>query len=170
VKRRAFIPSPLAPLEERVALSHAALAPALAHQPVLIRSQSLKLYGLVLGSDKTVGTVHQLNSTGGTISPLDTVALAGFLVIPKNVGANRPVHGSVTISNAHGSVAVSLTGTVTVYNGRFRFASGNLTYKIVSGTKAYQAAKGTGSVLYGPGPVLAPGRFLLDFGNYPLPP
>jgi hypothetical protein len=59
---------------------------------------------------------------------------------------------------------------VTVYNGSFSFAFGNLSYKIVSGTKADHGATGTGPVLYGPGPDFQPGRFLLDFGNYPPPP
>jgi hypothetical protein len=151
-------------------LSQATLASALVHQPVLVQSQKLKLYGVVLGRDKTVGTLHDLSSTGGTIAPLGAVSLRGFLVIPKKVGANQPVEGSVTISNSHGSVIVSLKGTVTVYKGSFQWASGNLTYKIVSGTDAYKGAKGSGPVLYGPGPVFAPHRFLLDFGNYPPPP
>jgi hypothetical protein len=170
MKRRAFIPSPVLRLEERLALSHGGLVPAVAHQPALIRSQSLNLYGLVLGSDKTVGTLHQFKASGGTISPLGLVSLAGFLMIPHKVGANRAVHGVVTFSNAHGSVAVSLTGKVTVYKSRFWFASGNLSYRIVAGTKDYQGAKGAGPVLYGPGPVFIPGRFMLDFGNYPPPP
>jgi hypothetical protein len=169
-QRRAFIPSALAPLENRIALSHSGLALSLRGQPALIQSQSVNLYGFVLGSDKVVKTVHHLSASGGTISPLGRVSLNGYLVIPNEVGVNRPVHGSVTISNAHGSVTVSLAGRVTVYESSFRWASGNLTYKIVGGSKAYRAAKGTGHVLYGPGPVFIPGRFLLDFGNFPPPP
>jgi hypothetical protein len=170
VKVRAFIPSLLCLLEERIALSHSGLVHSLAHQPALVQSRSLNLYGFVIGSDNTVGTMHRLNSSGGTISPLGTVSLTGFLVIPNRVGANRPAHGSVTISNANGSVTVSLTGRVTVSQGIFRFASGKLTYKIISGTKAYHGEKGSGSVLYGPGPVALPDRFLLDFGKFPPPP
>ena len=170
MKDRAFIPSLLFPLEERIVLSHSGLAHSLTPHPALVQSQSLNLYGFVIGSDKTVGKRHQLNAPGGTISPIGAVSLAGVLVIPQKVGANRPVHGSVTISNAHGKITVSLTGSVTVHKGSFRWASGKLTYKIVAGTMAYQGAKGTGSVLYGPGPVFLPRRFLLDFGNYPPPP
>jgi hypothetical protein len=74
------------------------------------------------------------------------------------------------ISNAQGTLEVCLSGTVTVYKGPFTWASGSLTYKIDSGTKADQGATGTGPVSYGPGPVFIPGRFLLDFGNFPPPP
>ena len=156
MKRRAFIPSSLAPLEERVALSHAGFASDLATPPALTQSHRLNLYGFVLGRDKTVGTMHKLQATGRTISPLGSVSLAGFLVIPKTGRANRSVHGTVTISNAHGSLVISLTGTVTVFHGAFSFASGNLRYKIVSGTKAFHRTTGSGPVLYGPGPVFAP--------------
>jgi len=170
MRRPAFIPSSPAPLEERITPSHWGLASAGATPPALTRSHSLNLYGLLLGSDTTVGTVHRLRATTGTISPLGNVSLTGFLVIPNTGAANRPVHGEVTISNAQGTVTVSLRGTVTVYKASFSFASGNLSYRIVSGTKADYGATGTGPVLYGPGPVFQPGRFLLDFGNYPLPP
>jgi len=138
--------------------------------PALTRAHSLDLYGLALGSDTTDGTVHRLQATGGTISPLGRVSLTGFLVIPNGRAATRAVRGMVTISNAQGTLKVSLTGTVTVYKGPFPFASGNLSYKIVSGTKADRGARGAGPVLYGLGPVFQPGRFLLDFGNYPPPP
>jgi hypothetical protein len=172
MKRRAFIPSSFVLLEQRIALSQAefASAPALP-APALMESQSLNLYGLALGHDKTVGAVHRLKSTvSTTVSPLGTISLTGTLVIPHKRGANRVVHGTVSISNAQGSVVVSLAGTVRVYKGLVPFASGNLSYKIVSGTGAYQGATGSGPVLYGPGPVLGRGRFLLDFGNYPPPP
>ena len=167
MKRYAFIPSPPVPLEERITPSPSGLASVGANPPALTQSHSLNLYGFVLGRDSTVGIVHWLHATGGTISPLGTVSLTGFLVIPNTGAAKRPVHGMVTISNPQGTVRVSLRGTVTVYKGSFSFASGNLSYKIVSGTKGDHTATGTGPVLYGPGPVFQPGRFLLDFGNYP---
>jgi len=170
MKRYAFIPASPSPLEERITPSPAGLASAAAIAPALTQSHSLKLYGFVLGSDTTVGTVHRLQANGGTIAPLGRISLTGFLVIPTKGAATRAVHGIVTISNARGTVTVSLTGTVTVYKGSFPFASGTLSYKIVAGTKADRGATGTGPVLYGPGPVLLPGRFLLDFGNYPPPP
>ncbi|MFI5457297.1 MAG: hypothetical protein ACHRXM_17765 [Isosphaerales bacterium] len=170
MRRYAFIPSSVAPLEERITPSHSGLASAAATPLASTQSHSVNLYGFVLGRDTTVGTVHRLRATGGTISPLGTVSLTGFLVIPNTGAANRPVHGKVTISNAQGTVTVSLRGTVTVYKASFSFASGNLRYKIVAGTKADYGATGAGPVLYGPGPVFQPGRFLLDFGHYPLPP
>jgi len=170
MRRSAFIPSSPAPLEERITPSNWGPASAAATPPALAQSHSLNLYGFVLGSDTTVGTVHRLQATGGTISPLGTVSLTGFLVIPNTGAANEPVHGKVTISNAQGTVTVFLKGTVTVHKASFTFASGNLTYKILSGTKIDHGATGSGPVLYGPGPVFQPGRFLLDFGNYPPPP
>jgi len=114
--------------------------------------------------------VHLLQATDATISPLGKVTVIGLLVFPNKVGSNRPVQGFVIISNPRGEVLLRLKGTVTVYRASFSFASGNLTYKIVSGSRADHGATGTGTVLYGPGPVLFPGRFLLDFGNYPPPP
>jgi len=170
MKRYAFIPASPAPLEQRITPSHTGLASVAAIAPAVTNSHSLKLYGLALGSDTTAGTVHRLHATGGTLSPLGKDSLTGFLVIPNGRAATRAVHGTVTISGAQGTVRVSLTGTVTVYKGPFPFASGTLRYKIVSGTKADRGATGTGPVLYGPGPVFRPGRFLLDFGNYPPPP
>jgi len=170
MRRNSFIPSAPAPLEERITPSHSGLARAAAAAPALTQSQSLNLYGLLLGRDTTIGIAHWLQATGGTISPLGTVSATGVLEIPSTGNANRPVHGKVTISNAQGSVTVALRGTVTVYKGSFSFASGNLSYKIVSGTKAYDGATGAGPVVYGPGPVFEPGRFMLDFGGYPPPP
>ena len=108
-------------------------------------------------------------ANGGMISPLGTVSLNGFLVIPNNSAAKRPVHGKVTISDAQATVTVSLRGSVTVSKGSFSYATGNLTYQIISGTNAdLRDRKGT--VLYGPGPVVGPRNFLLDFGHYPPPP
>lgn len=170
MKRHAFIPSSPAPLEERVALSPVGPASTVATAPVLTQAQSLNLYGIVLGRDTTVGSMHKLQAASATLSPLGRVSLKGFLAIPSRGGENRLVHGLVTISNLQGTVTISLKGMVTVYRGPISFASGSLTYKIDSATKADHGAKGTGPVSYGPGPVLQAGRFLLDFGNYPPPP
>jgi hypothetical protein len=114
--------------------------------------------------------LHRLQAKGETIAPLGTVSFTGFLVIPTRGAATRAAHGIVTIANDQGTVSVSLRGMVTVSSGPFSFASGRLSYQILSGTKADQGASGSGPVLYGPGPVLQPGRFLLDFGNAPPPP
>jgi hypothetical protein len=170
MKRHTFIPALSACLEERITPSHLGLANNAARPPALTQSQALNLYGLALGSNTTVGTVHRLQSTDATISPLRTVSLTGSLVIPKKIGTNTPVHGEVTISNAQGSIKVALSGTVTVIPGRYPFASGTLEYKIVSGTKSDRGATGSGPVLYGVGPVASPRDFLLDFGNFPPPP
>jgi hypothetical protein len=170
MRRYAFIPSSPDPLEERITPSHAGLAGAVPTAAAITPSQNLNLYGLALGQATIRGTVHLLQATDATISPLGKVTVTGYLVIPNKVGANRPVQGFVTLSNPRGEVTVTLRGTVTVSRASFSFASGNLTYKIVSGSRADHNATGTGTVLYGPGPVLLPGRFLLDFGNYPPPP
>ncbi len=170
MRRIAFIPSVPDHLEERVVLSTTGLPGAVPAAHASIHSSVLLLDGFFLGSDKSVGTVHLLKSSSATLSPLGTASLTGYLIIPLKAGANRPVHGIVTISNTQGSITVCLRGTVTVSNSPFSFASGNLTYRIVLGTKAYHGATGTGPVLYGPGPVFLPGRFLLDFGNAAPPP
>jgi hypothetical protein len=75
MKRRAFIPSPPAPLEDRIALSEAASAGAPATAAALTQSLVVNLYGLALGQDKTVGTVRWLRAADETISPLGTVSL-----------------------------------------------------------------------------------------------
>ncbi len=170
MRRYAFIPSSPDPLEARITPGHASLAGAVAVAPATTPSHDLNLYGLALGQATTRGTVHLLQATDAAISPLGKVTVTGYLVIPSEVGANRQVRGFVTISNPRGELAVSLHGTVTVSRASFSFASGNLTYKIVWGSRADHGATGTGTVLYGPGPVFLPGRFLLDFGSYPPPP
>jgi hypothetical protein len=170
MRRYAFIPSSPDPLEGRFTPSHLGLAVAAPTSPAITQSQDLKLYGFALGHETTRGIVHLWRASDATISPLGKVSLTGFLVIPNKHGANRPVQGTVTILSAHGTITASLKGTVTVFNGSFSFASGNLTYTIVSSTKADRGVTGAGPVLYGPGPVLLPGRFLLDFGNFPPPP
>jgi len=170
MRRHAFIPSSPDPLEVRITPSHSGLAGAAPTAPAIIQSQDTKLYGIALGHETTRGVVHLLQATDATISPLGKVSLTGFLVIPNKHRANRPAQGIVIISSATGRIIVNLKGTVTVVNGSFPFASGNLTYTIVAGTKAARGATGTGPVSFGPGPVLLPGRFLLDFGNYPPPP
>jgi len=171
MKRHAFVPSSPDPLEARITPSHAGLAGAGAPVHAMTPSQNLNLYGLALGQATTRGTVHLLLATDAMISPLrKVVTVTGYLVIPNTVGANRLVQGFVTISNPRGEVRVSLNGKVTVFRGSFTYASGDLTYKIVWGSRADHGATGTGTVLYGPGPVFSPGRFMLDFGNYPPPP
>ncbi len=153
-----------------LALSTTGLPSAVPTVHALIQFDVLTLDGFILGSDRALGTVHLLKSTTGTLAPLGTVSLTGYLIIPLKAGANRSVHGIVKMSNSQGSITVCLRGTVTVYKSPFPFASGNLTYRIVSGARAYHSATGTGPVLYGPGPVFLPGRFLLDFGNAIPPP
>jgi hypothetical protein len=169
MNRHAFRPSCPAPLEQRATPSALSLA-----RPIVpaasARSHGLNLYGLALGKDTAVGAVHSLQASGATLSPLGTVSLSGFLVIPRIGGATRLAHGMVTLANSQGMVTVSLRGTVTLIKGSFTFATGELSYKIVAGSRADQGATGAGTVSYGPGPVLQPGRFLLDFGNYPPPP
>jgi hypothetical protein len=170
MKRRDFIPSSPTPLEQRVTLSRSGIASAAPMAAVLNQSHSMNLYGFVLGTDTAIGSVHRLHAARGTVAPLGEGSLGGFLVIPTRGAANRPVDGLVKFSNAHGTVTLTLSGTVTVHRGSFAFGSGTFTYTIIAGTKAYKGAKATGPVLYGPGPIFAPGRFLLDFGNYPPPP
>jgi hypothetical protein len=170
MRRHAFIPSSPDPLEARITPGHAGLAGAGATAPAMTPSHNLNLYGLALGQATTRGTVHLLLATDAMISPLRKVTVTGYLVIPNTVGANRLAQGFLTISNPRGEIRVSLNGTVTVSRGSFTYASGNLTYEIAWGSRADHGATGTGTVLYSPGPVLSPGRFLLDFGNYPPPP
>ena len=171
MKRRAFVPSAPAALEERIALSHPGLAAAVALQHHVSPAPKLTLRGLVGGTDTTSGSKHQLKATGATLSPLGTVSLSGDVVIPTTGGTSRPVHGTVTLANSKGTITVELSGTVSPLPfPDFTAYSGNLTYKIVSGTRAYLHATGTGSVTFGPGPAVVAGRFMLDFGGYPPPP
>ncbi len=170
MRRYAFVPSSPDPLEERITPGHSALAGAVPVAPAMTQSQDVNLYGLALGQAGTSRTIHLLQTTDATISPLGKSTLIGYLVFQNKGGANRPVQGLLIITNTKGRITVSLKGTVTVYSSPFAFASGNLTYKIISGFRANHGATGTGTVLYGQGPIFMPGRFLLDFGNYPPPP
>ncbi len=177
MKRHAYVPSTLAPLEERIALSHIGLIGADTshhhhHTKVTPPAQTLNLYGLVGGTDSTHGSKHQLKASGATLSPLTgSVSLSGDLVIPITGGTDHPADGTIRLADRKGTVTVDLSGTVTPLQfSSFTAYSGNLTYKIISGTKAYKGATGTGTVSFGPGPAVVAGKFLLDFGGYPPPP
>ena len=67
-------------------------------------------------------------------------------------------------------MTVELSGAVNVTKSSFTWASGSLTYTVLSGPKDDAGLSGTGTVTYGPGPVFHAGRYLLDFGGAPPPP
>ena len=170
MRRRAFVPSVPNTLEERITPSHSGLRGVVSTLPAIRQSLDPYLYGFALGQETTRGTVHLLRSSDAAISPLGKVSLIGYLVIPLRGGATRAAQGIVFIATAKGEMTVALEGTVTLSSGSVPSISGNLTYKIVAAIKAYRGATGTGPVLFGTGPVVLPGRFLLDFGNYIPPP
>jgi hypothetical protein len=172
MKRRAFIPSVLVPLEDRIALSQTGPFHVVAVAPLVRQAKVLVLNGFVLGRDTTVGIVHRLElPSGAMISPLGPSKLTGFLVIANPGHKTRPVTGFVTLSDAKGTILLSISGKVDSLGGTLsKFLSGQLTYRIVRGTRADLGATGQGIVSYGPGPALVPGRFLLVFGNAAPPP
>jgi hypothetical protein len=170
MRRRAFVPSALPRLEERIALSHAAQAHAALVAPVVHQTSVLDLNGFALGTDTTFGTIHVLQATGANISPLGQTNVVGFLVIGPGT-KTEPANGFVMLSNAKGAILVSLSGTVMPLGGPLKnFSSGQLAYNIIGGTGAYAGDTGHGKVGYGPGPALLSGRFLLVFGNAVPPP
>jgi len=172
MKRRTFIPSAPVPLESRITLSQTGPIHVAAVSALVRQAKVLDLNGIVLGRDKTVGIVHLLSApSGAMISPLGPSKLSGFLLISKNGGTSRTASGFVTLTDAKGAILVSLSGKVAPLGGTLvHFYSGELTYRIVAGTRAYLGATGHGTVGYGPGPALASGRFLLVFGNAVPPP
>jgi hypothetical protein len=172
MKRRAFIPSATFALEDRIALSHAGPTHVAAVVPLVKSAKVLDLNGFVLGKDTSIGAIHKLEATSGAmISPLGPSKVTGFLWISSTASKNKPVFGFVTISDAKGSILVSIDGTVVSLGGSLKnLSSGQLKYQIVHGTGAYKGAIGSGKVLYGPGPAVQADRFLLDFGNAPPPP
>jgi hypothetical protein len=171
-KRHVFRPSAPVFLEERIALSPSGPAAAAVVSP-LVKSLAVSLNGFVLGTDTTVGLLHLLKASGASVAPLTPgqVKLTGSFVELIPFGPKRPVSGVVTLSDPKGSVVVSINGTVAPLGGSLSaLVSGTLTYRILGGTGAYLGATGQGKVLYGPGPIPQPGRFLLDFGNATPPP
>jgi hypothetical protein len=172
MKRRTFIPSSPLRLEDRIALSQTGLIHVAPISPVVKQAAVLDLNGFTLGTDTTFGIIHQLHgSAGDRISPLGPSKLTGFLLIANPRAKNRPVAGFVKITDAKGSVVVSIKGTVVSLGGSLKnLASGQLKYRIVGGTGAYVGATGQGKVLYGPGNIPEPGTFLLNFGNSVPPP
>ncbi len=166
MKAHAFVPSPIAPLETRVTPSSGTVAAPHA----LVPAVNLKLYGIAFGTENTVGPVHELLKTTATISPLGTVTVGGYLAYFNRPGQNEPAHGLLELTNAKGTLTIELSGTVNVTKSALNGASGNLTYTVLSGTKDDVGMSGSGSVGYGPGPVLRSGRYLLDFGGAPPPP
>jgi hypothetical protein len=172
MKRRVFIPSASMRLEDRVALSQTGLMPVASVSPVVKQAAVLNLNGFVLGQDTTVGIVHELvGPPGEMISPLGPSKSSGFLLIPSTGAKKKPVVGFLTLSDAKGSIVLSIKGTVISLGGALKnLSSGQLTYEILGGTGAYRGATGRGKVLYGPGNIPQPGHFLLDFGNAVPPP
>ena len=156
MRHREFRPCEPVPLEGRVV-------------PSRVEALPLVLDGFEIGTDRSRGTAHRLASDARAIEPLGLGHLTGSLVIPTAGGPHRTAHGSARISDARGEIVVSLRGTVYVITGT-GLTSGLLTYRIVSGTGAYRGATGSGPVLYGPGPALRPGHFLLNFGDSVPPP
>ena len=75
MKPHAFVPSPLAPLEGRVGPTVGAAAASHA----VVQVVHLNLHGIALGTENTVGPVHELLKTTASISPLGTVTVGGYL-------------------------------------------------------------------------------------------
>ena len=150
---------------------HSGLAGALPAAPALTQSLDLNLSGFALGSDTNAGSMHRLKASDAMISPLGTVTLTGFLVIPIKGGAQRPVHGKVTLANAEGKVTVSLKGTVTAFTGPVSLLLRKLDLQDCQWHQGRSRRKGNrpGAVRTGAGRLL-PHRFLLDFGNAIPPP
>jgi hypothetical protein len=172
MKRRAFIPSASPRLEDRIALSQTGLIQVAAMSPAVKQAAVLDLNGFVLGQETTHGIVHKLVGTAGErVSPLGPSKLTGFLLIPNSGAKNKHVSGFVTMTDAKGSIVLSIKGTVMSLGGTLKkLSSGQLTYDILGGTGAYKGATGRGKVLYGPGTIPQPGTFLLNFGNSVPPP
>jgi hypothetical protein len=76
----------------------------------------------------------------GKVAPLGMVTISGSIQLPGSIANGRPT-GTVTLTNARGSVTLQLIGPV---QAELTATPSKFTYTVISGTGTYQGAKGSG--------------------------
>ena len=111
------------------------LAPGAGGMGVMVKPHHVALNGEVSGSfhyafvNSDTANSQGL-SGGGSVAPLGQVNASGSLSLPVPITHTRAA-GSMTLSNAGGSVTIQLTGSIPKANSPF---PRNLTFKIVAAT------------------------------------
>jgi hypothetical protein len=145
-KRTALIPNAVAPLECRVALSHATAAAALVQSATIPVQDPIHLVGSVQGGQAFLPTPPDTLKLagGGFVSPLGETVVAGTLTIKS--GEPTLDDGTVTLSDKVGSIGVHIFG---IEGGRTGPRGAvRLRYTITGGTGAFLGATGSGVVVY----------------------
>lgn len=169
-KRRAFVPTTLNRLEDRVTLSHAMATPAII-SPAATNPPATHAINLV-GTVKGFETPSPLASAipgglllrgQGKVAPLGQVGLIGRFSIRS--GEPTFYDGTEVLFNGRGGIVVHIAGIVGGPSG----PPAHLHYQILAGWGAFQGATGKGNVVYTQGPAAAVGTsFSLIFGT-PIP-
>jgi hypothetical protein len=154
-KHRSFHPTALSPLEDRVVLSSAGVAPtALVSTlpPVSppVSSNLLALNGTISGTFVTVAGTPTNASSGsttifqgsGTITGLGQVTVNGSLVSAVSPTGVVSLQETFTLSNAKGSVTIQLTKVVPSPSTTGVAA---ISFSIIKATGAFQGAVDTGT-------------------------
>jgi hypothetical protein len=154
LKRRAFRPSALSQLEDRVVLSHIGLArPALVHhiQPIMpaATAQVLSLNGSISGTFVTTrslvgGAVSGTTTTfqgSGTISGLGAVQVSGSLSTVLSVAGQKSSVETFTLTTSKGSVTIELSKSAPAPGKPGTVES---SFAIVNATGAFAGDKGAG--------------------------
>jgi hypothetical protein len=153
-KHRSFCPTALSPLEDRVALSHAGIAPAALVQSIpqfspSVQGHALALNGTISGtfvttripgpvSNPAAGTMTTFQGSG-TITGLGKVEVTGSVVTSGGaLGAPSSVE-TFTLTTTQGSVTLELK---TSPNSA---ATSTTVFSIVGATGAFQGDTGTGT-------------------------
>jgi hypothetical protein len=142
------MPLRIEPLEGRAVLS--AVHPGVAVHPAAVvqGAQYLFLNGQVHGTSRNVPTNPDAGATlalegSGRVTPLGQVHLSGTLHGTGFIQQGQ-AGGTIRLSNARGSVTLSLVGPT--QNGFTPPQSGTYSFTVESGTGAYAHSLGTGTV------------------------
>jgi hypothetical protein len=152
IKHHSFHPSALDPLEDRVVLSHAAVAPVALLQPVSspVSSNMLALNGTITGTFVTTVNSRTNLSSGtttifqgsGSITGLGQVSVNGSLLSVVSATGQVSLQESFTLTNARGSVTIQLTKVIPAPS-----TSGIVmtSFSIIKATGAFQGATDSGA-------------------------
>jgi hypothetical protein len=127
----------------------------------------LALQGAIAGTYTTVPTIPDTGMTqqldgAGNVKPLGAVTAMGTIHMPGFIREGRAT-GTLTLTNAHGSVTLQLTGPL---QPGFSPPPSTFHYQIVSGTGAYAGATGKGTITFAEMPADAStptGTFVMTF-------
>jgi len=142
-----------------------------------VTTQAIQIMGTVEGSysavaiDPAAGVSYMFSGSSATVSPFGSVMMTGG--IQSSAGASDVAQGKLVLSNASGSVTLSLTGSP---QKRFAQVPSFFSYTITDSTGQFQGTTGSGTMVLtlAPNPTMNPtlnqsGRFTITFTKTPPP-